>query len=306
MGRSQAGDRLRLLTVFIAVVDACGFAAAARRLGVSPATVTRAIADLEQQLGAQVLVRTTRSIRLTEAGSRYAEDCRRILHRLDQAEAAIKGLPQAADGHLVVAAPASLAGRCMVPIVSSYLARYPEAGITCLFLERDVSIIDEGVDVALRIGSAFDIALQAVPVGVLRQVICAAPCYLGQHGVPHEPNDLRGHHVIGTPAADAQVHWQLRRGAEALAVRLSPRLATNSPDAALQLAVAGLGVARLNHAQVQQALASGALVSVLDGYEPAPLPVNLLHREGRFASSRARAFLDIAVAALRAEPGFQP
>ena len=302
MTRALGADRLHLLTVFVAVVEANGFAGAARKLGISPPAVTRAIAELERQLGVRLLTRTTRVVRVTEVGARYVEDCRRILGNLAEADAAVGGLHREPQGRLTVTAPVLLGAQFITGIVNDYLGRYPQVSVTCLFLDRVVNLMDEGVDVAVRIGELPDSTLQAVRVGQVRRLICASPAYLAAHGVPASPEDLSHHSVIAAATGPGSVEWKLRKAEQAQTLRLSPRLLTTTNDSALAAALNGLGLTRLLSYQVRAHLHSGALVSVLDDYSPPPLPLHLVHREGRYASSKARAFLDLAIERLRAEP----
>lgn len=304
MNRSKAGDRLRLLTVFIAVVDAGGLAAAARRLGVSPATVTRAIAELELQLGTRILTRTTRTIRLTEAGGRYAEDCRQILQRLGDAEAAVKGLHQVPQRHLTVGLPSSLGSQFVTPIVAEYLRRHPEAGATCVWLDRGVS--NDGVDVALRVSAASGAGHQGIAVGRLRHVICASPGYLRQHPAPREPGDLQAHHIIGASWTGTHVEWQLKQPGGDGPARLLPRLVTNDPEATVRLVAEGVGLAQVPLALAHGMLATGVLVTVLDHHEPFPEVLSLQHRRGRGPNALSSAFIDLAVDSLRRQPGVSP
>lgn len=302
MNRVLGADRMHLMTVFVAVVDAAGFAGAARRLDLSPSGVTRAIAELERQLGARLLTRTTRSVRVTEAGERYVQDCRRILARIAEAEAAVKGLHHQPQGHLTLTAPALFGARFITGIVDEYLQRYPKVSASCLFLDRLVNLIEEGVDVAVRIGELPDSTLQAVRVGQVRRMICATPAYLSRCPAPRVPDELQEHSIIAASGGGALTEWRLVQGRQTYGVRLTPRLSTTTNDSALELALKGLGLTRLLSYQVREHLASGALVTVLDDYEPPPLQLNLVHREGRYASSKARAFLDLAIERLRAEP----
>jgi len=302
MTRALGADRLHLLTVFVAVVDANGFAGAARKLGISPPAVTRAIAELERQLGVRLLTRTTRVVRVTEVGARYVEDCRRILVSLAEADAAVSGLHHEPRGRLTVTAPVLLGARFVTGIVNEYLERYPQVSATCLFLDRMVNLMDEGVDVAVRIGELPDSSMQAVRVGQVQRVICAAPAYLERHGRPAAPAELHQHRVVAVVGATSAVEWKLSHQGQPQAMRLSPRLLTTTNDSALAAALNGLGLTRLLSYQVRDHLQSGALVSVLDDFALPPLPLHLVHREGRYASTKARAFLDLAIQRLRAEP----
>jgi DNA-binding transcriptional LysR family regulator len=298
-------DRLHLINIFVAVVDTGGFAGAARKLEVSAPAVTRAINELERHLGVRLLTRTTRVVRVTEDGARYADDCRRILAELAEADAEVSGRHGSPHGRLTLTAPVLFGARFVTPIVTEYLARYPEVSASCWFVDRVVNMIDEGVDVAVRIGELPDSSMQAVRVGRVRRVICAAPAYLRQHGVPQKPADLAAHCIISASAVTPSVEWRLLEQGKPQVVKLQPRLVTTSNDSALAAAVGGFGLARLLSYQVADALRDGRLQSVLGEFEPPELPVHLVHREGRHASQKARAFLDLALERLRAEPALR-
>ncbi|OYV00880.1 MAG: LysR family transcriptional regulator [Burkholderiales bacterium PBB5] len=293
-------DRLHLMTVFVAVVDAAGFAGAARKLGVSPPGVTRAIADLENHLGVRLLTRTTRVVRVTEVGARYVEDCRRILADAAEADEAASGQHSAPRGRLTLTAPVLFGARYVTPVVAEYLQRYPEVTASCWFLDRIVNLMDEGVDIAVRIGDLPDSSMQAVRVGRVRRVVVASPQYLATHGVPLQPEDLQRHSIVSASPVTASSDWRWVRDGQPLVVKLQARMITTSNDSAVAAAVGGLGVTRLMSYQVADELRDGRLQRVLGDFESAPLPVHLVHREGRHASQKARAFLDLAIERLRA------
>lgn len=292
-------DKLHLINVFVAVVDASGFAGAARKLGISPPAVTRAISELEAHLGARLLTRTTRVVRVTEAGARYVEDCRRILAELAEADESVSGLHGAPRGRLTVTAPVLFGALHVTPVMTEYLQRYPEVTASCWFLDRVVNLTDEGVDVAVRIGELPDSSLQAVRVGSVRRVICGAPAYLAAHDEPRQPEDLLGHTLISANAVTPAPEWRFKVEGEVRAVRLAPRMQTTTNDSAIAAAVGGFGLTRLMSYQVDGLVRSGALQLVLEPFERAALPVHLVHREGRHASHKARAFIDLAVERLR-------
>jgi DNA-binding transcriptional LysR family regulator len=293
-------DQLHLITVFVAVVDAGGLAGAARRLGISPPAVTRAVKALESQLGVRLLTRTTRVVRVTEPGARYVEDCRRILAELAEANESVGGMHGAPRGRLTVTAPVLFGARFVTPIVTEYLRRYPDVSVSCWFLDRVVNMMDEGVDVAVRIGELPDSSMQAIHVGHVRRVICGAPRYLERHGVPQRPDDLRRHCIISASAVTPTSEWRLTQDGAPCTVKLQPRLITTSNDSALAAAAGGFGLTRLLSYQVADHLRDGRLATVLDDADPAVLPVHVVHREGRHASPKARAFLDLAIERLRA------
>jgi DNA-binding transcriptional LysR family regulator len=293
-------DRFHLMRTFAAVVDAQGFAGAARRLGVSAPAVTRAIAELEQRLGARLLTRTTRVVRVTDAGERYVDDCRRILAEVDEAEQSAGGVHQAPRGRLTVTAPAMFGGMHVMPLVVDYLRRHPDVTVQCWFVDRIVNLVEEGVDVAIRIGELPDSSAHALRVGAVRRVICASPAYLKKHGRPEQPADLAQHTIIAANALAPAPEWRLRVNGTARAVRVHPRLATTTNDAAIAAAVAGFGLTLVLSYQVADLLRTRKLTAVLEDCEPDPLPVHVVHREGRRAAHKVRAFVDLAVERLRA------
>ena len=293
-------DRLQAMQIFVAVADAQGFAGAARRLGISPPAVTRAVNDLENHLGVRLLTRTTRVVRLTESGARHADDCRRILAELAEADASVTGMHGAPRGPLVVTAPVLFGAMHVTPIVTEYLRRYPEVQAHCLFLDRVVHMLDEGVDVAVRIGELPDSSLQAVRVGQVRRVLCASPAYLAGHGTPQRPEDLEAHTLVRSGGLASEHGWTMRQDGRLRVVKLQPRMFTTTNDSALAAAESGFGVTRLLSYQVAQAVRQGRLRIVLAEHEPPPLPVHVVHREGRHATQRVRAFLDLAIERLRA------
>ena len=294
-------DRFHLITLFVAVVDANGFAGAARKLSISPPAVTRAVNELENHLGLRLLTRTTRTLRVTDAGERYVQDCRRILAEMAEADESVTGLHSAPRGRLTLSAPA-LFGRIFVtPIVTEYLQRYPEVAATCLFLDRVVNLLDEGVDVAIRIGELPDSSLQAVRVGQVRRLICASPAYLKNHGCPLTPDDLHQHAIVSASSVTPHPEWRLVDKGTVRSVRLQARMTTTTNDSAVAAVVGGFGLTRLLSYQVAAHLREGRLQAVLSEYESTPLPVHVVHREGRQASQRVRAFIDLAIERLRSD-----
>ena len=297
-------DKLQLIQTFVAVVDQGGFAGAARAMGVSPPVVTRAINELESRLGVRLLSRTTRVVRVTDAGARYALDCRRILDELSLADEQVCGLHGLPQGQLTLTAPGWFGAKFMAPLVAEYLQRYPGVQVSCLFMDRLVNLVEEGADVALRFGDLPDSSLQAIPVGQMQVVLCAAPAYLERRGLPQSPADLAAHEVVASSVAPG-VDWRFARAGRAFTQRLTPRLTCTTNETAVAAAVAGFGFTQQMLYKVAEPLASGQLQRVLAQFEPAPLPVTLLHREGRLGSTKVRAFLDLAVERLRALPVLQ-
>jgi DNA-binding transcriptional LysR family regulator len=294
-------DQLAAMRVFVAVGETQGFAAAGRRLRLSAPSVTRAIAGLEDHLGARLFHRTTRTVRLTEAGARYLADCRRLLGELDDADASAAGAHAEPRGLLGLTAPIQFGRLHVTPVVLAFLARHPAISVRTVFADRVVDLLDEGLDLAVRIGELPDSSLTAVRVGEVRRVVCAAPRYLRRRGTPRRPADLADHDAITFSAVTATSTWTFGGGQ---VVQPHNRLYINTADVAVAAAVAGHGITRLLSYQVADAVAAGQLTVVLEEHEPPVVPIHVVHREGRRTSARVRAFVDFAVPRLRARrPG---
>ena len=294
-------DRLQAMTTFVAVVDSGGFASAARKLNLSPPVVTRAVAELEERLGLRLLTRTTRVVRVTDAGARFADDCRRILGDIEEAETAAAGTNAAPRGTLTLTAPVLFGHLYVTPILVDYLQRFPEVDAQCLFLDRVVNVVDEGIDVAVRVGELPDSSLQATRVGRVRRVLVASPAYLKAHGAPQRPEALVDHCIVLASAVTPVPEWRFSEAGKPLLQRLHARMRTTSNDSAIAAAVAGLGITRLLSYQVAAHLKTGALQIVLEDFEAAALPVHVVHHEGRRATQKVRSFIDLAVDTLRAD-----
>lgn len=298
-------DRLQAMSAFVTVVDCGGFASAARKLELSPPVVTRAVAELEERLGLRLLTRTTRVVRVTEAGARFADDCRRILAEIDEAEVAASGTHAAARGTLVLTAPVLFGHLYVMPVLVDYLRQCPEVDAQCLFLDRIVNLDEEGVDVAIRIGELPDSSMQAIRVGRVRRVLVASPGYLQAHGLPARPEDLAQHTLISRGGVALEVDWQFVEAGRTSTQHLHARLRTSSNDSAIAAAVAGFGITRLLSYQVAEPLRLGQLQVVLEAFETAALPIHVVHREGRRATQKVRGFIDLAVDTLRAHPALR-
>lgn len=292
-------DRFHLLTVFVAVAEEQSFAAAARKLGMSPPAVTRAVASLEERLAVKLLSRTTRFVRATDAGRRYLEDARRILAELDQADEAAGGINAEPRGHLAVTAPVQFGRLFVLPVVVEYLRRYSSVQVSAIFLDRIVNLLEEGMDVGVRIGALPDSSLQAVQVAKVRRVLCASPNYLSERGQPRVPADLAGHDIISALGISPTTDWKFGEGREQQTQRIRPRLMVTTNDSAIDAALRGFGITRLLSYQIAPYLASGQLQIVLSEFEPTKVPIHVLHREGRYASAKVRSFVDLIVAELR-------
>lgn len=295
-------DRFQLMTVFVAVADEEGFAAGARRLRMSPPAVTRAIAMLEERLGVKLLDRTTRYVRATEAGLRYLDEARRILADVEAVEESVAGGNVVPRGLLTVTAPVLFGRMFVMPGVVEYLDRYPQTEVSAVLLDRSVNLLEEGIDVAVRIGELADSTMRALRVGSVRMVLCASPGYLRRWGTPKTPQDLSEHSTIASIAGSGAFHWRFEMGDGMRPVRVRPRLTVTTNDAAVEAARRGFGITRLLSYQVAPLLAARKLRLLLEAFEPPPWPVHIVHREGRFASAKVRAFIDLMAARLRADP----
>ncbi len=311
-------DQLHLMKVYVAVAEEQGFAAGARRLAMSPPAVTRAVAALEENLGVKLLNRTTRFVRTTESGARYLEDARRILGQVQLANEAAAGINADPAGNLVVTAPVMFGQMFVMPGIVDYLQRYPKTQVDALFLDRVVNMLEEGVDVGIRIGDLPDSTMRAIKVGSVRRILVASPNYLKRHGIVQSPDTLSEHSLISSSAGKLVQEWRfdsplntrdLKAGGrttarstkdKALTIRIQPRLTVTTNDAAIKAACAGFGIARLLSYQVSEQLAKGELKILLENFEPTAMPVQIVHREGRLASAKVRAFIDLMSQRLRA------
>ena len=284
------------MTVFVAVAEEESFAAGARRLGMSPPAVTRAISALEDRLGVKLLNRTTRYVRVTDAGHRYLDDARRIIGELDEADEAAAGINGEPRGHLAVTAPVMFGRLFVIPGIVDYLQRYPDMEVAAVFLDRVVNLLEEGFDVGIRIGELPDSSMRAIKVGQVRRVLCASPGYLAMNGVPNSPSDLAKHKIVAASGVSPVMDWKF---AQDITVKVKPRLTVNSNDAAIEAIQEGLGISRLLSYQVASYVNSGQLQTVLSDYEPKVLPIHVVHREGRYASAKVRTFVDFIVSRLR-------
>ncbi|MBO9878433.1 LysR substrate-binding domain-containing protein [Xanthomonas sp. D-99] len=296
-------DRIQEMTLFAALAEHTSFAGVARHLGISTATVTRTIAQLESRLGVLLVVRSTRTMRFTAAGQQYASDCRRLLAELEDVESRAAGLHALPSGLLTVTAPQMFGALHVTPVVAHFLGRYPAMRARALLVDRVVPLLEEGIDVAIRIGTLPDSSLTAILVGSVRRMVCASPGYLAEHGIPQHPDMLPQHATISTAAAERTPRWAFRLDGRAHEVEVASRLSVSAFNAAIVAAVDGWGLTQVPSYQVRQHLQDGTLVSVLDAFEIAPEPVHVVYVEGRRGSSKVRTFVDECVAALRHDLG---
>lgn len=286
-------DRLDMLRTFVAVADHASFAEAARRLRVSPTAASRAVAALELDLGTPLLRRTTRSVRLTDEGAAYLERCRAALTELDDAALALRGTGALPGGNLVVTAPVTFGRLHILPIATSLLRSHPQLDVELTLIDRIVRLVDEGIDVAVRIGDLSDSSLHALKVAEVRRVLVASPGYLAARGTPVTVPALHDHALISFTEIDRAHEWRFGATGKT-AIRIEPRLTVNTADAAIAAAVDGMGIARVLSYQALEAVASGRLVTLLDEAAPPPAPVHLVYQANRRASVNVRAFIDAA------------
>lgn len=292
-------DRLEAMSLLVAAIEAGSLSGAARRLGMPLATVSRKVSDLESHLRSRLLVRSTRRLALTEAGRSYVEACRRILDEVAEAERAASGEYRAPRGDLVVAAPVVLGRLHVLPIVVEFLKEQPQIDVRLALSDRIAHLLEEHIDVAVRIGELPDSSQVALRVGAIGPVVCASPAYFRARGTPQRPADLAKHDCITFEGIASPGAWSFSGRRQGQPVRVHSRLAVNTAEAAIDAAVAGLGVTRVLSYQAEQALRSGALQLALESYEPPPRPVSLLHAGGRLLPLKLRAFLDYAAPRLR-------
>jgi DNA-binding transcriptional LysR family regulator len=286
-------DRLDAMQAFVAVADLQGFAPAARKLGLSPPAVTRLIAALEDRLGARLLQRTTRQVALTDVGARYLERARRILADVEEAEAAAEGERTKPSGRLVVSAPIGFGRLHVSPVMTAYLARYPEVSGELRLSDRMINLVEDGVDLAVRIGHLADSSLVARHVGEMRRIVVASSAYLKARGEPKAPEAIASHATIQFGATTAPPDWRFVEDGREVRVACTPRFATNSADAAIQYAEQGGGLTRVLAYQAAEAIKGGRLRVVLEKFEQPALPIHIVYPTSRLLSAKVRTFVDL-------------
>lgn len=299
-------DRFEAMSVLLTVVEAGSLSAGARHLRAPLATVSRKVSELEKHLGTRLVIRTSRGLALTDAGRAFVAASRRILENLAQAEREATGEYGALRGELHVTAPIAFGERHVLPVALEFLAGQPEISLRLTLADQQVNLAGEHIDVALRIGHLADSSLIATRVGTVRRVICASPAYLARHGVPQRPEDLAQHHGISFQGFATAPEWRYRRDSAAFAVEPRRRLAVNTTEAAIQAALADLGIIRVLSYQVADEVREGRLQILLPDFSPEPLPVNLLYVEAELLPLKVRSFLDWTIPRLRARMAGHP
>lgn len=292
-------NRLEAMTTLLAVVDAGSLSAASRRMRAPLATISRRISDLEKHLGAQLLLRSNRRLELTDAGRAYVAACRDILASVDHAERAVAGEYLAPRGEIAISAPIVFGRIHLLPVLLEFLKVFPEIDARLTLSDRNAHFLDDQIDVALRIGELPDSALKATRIGAVRRVLCASPAYLQEAGAPAAPKDLASHACISFESMGGAAEWIFRQGKQTIAAPIRSRLVVNTAEAAIDAAMSGLGITRVLSYQVEDALRRGALVTILEAFETAPLPVSLIYPAQGAMPQKLRAFLDFASERLR-------
>ena len=280
-------DHLDSIRVFVAVAQCGSFAGAARRLRMSPSVATRAVAQLEERLAVTLFHRTTRSVRLTDAGAAHLERCIRVIADLDEAERALRGGAAEPRGEMVIAAPIVFGRLHVLPIVTALLRRHAALSVRLVLSDRNAHLAEEGIDVAIRIGELADSSLVARKLGVVRHVVVASPEYLARRPPLERPADLAAHDIVVFEGLGSVSEWQFQTGA----VRIQPRLSVTTAEAAIDAAASGVGITRAFSYQVGDALQAGRLVELLTAFGPPDAPVSALFQAGRSATASVAAFL---------------
>ncbi|RWL79643.1 MAG: LysR family transcriptional regulator [Mesorhizobium sp.] len=292
-------DRLDAMSLFVATVEAGSLSAAAKRAGVPLATVSRKLSELEKHLGTRLLNRSTRRLALTDAGQSYLAACRRILDEVNEAERTAAGEYSSPTGELVITAPVVFGRLHVLPVITDFLAIYPQVDVRLTLSDRITQLVEEHIDLALRIGELPDSAMVAIRVGSIRRIVCASPAYLASHGTPEKPSELAGHNCVTFEGLAAPATWSFGAGKAETTVPVRSRLQVNTAEAAIDAAIAGLGLTKVLSYQADAGVRAGALRVVLEPFEPPPWPVSLVHAGQGRLPMKLRAFLDFAAPRLK-------
>ncbi|GJG99463.1 LysR family transcriptional regulator [Paraburkholderia terrae] len=292
-------DKFREMEVFVAIVDRGSFTGASEKLGMSAPTVSRALNSLETRVGAQLIARTTRSIRPTDAGMFYLEACRRVLDTIADAESNIAAEQSKPAGTLTVSAPVLFGQRFIAPLINAYANSYPDVSVNVVYVDRTTRLIEEGVDIAIRIGHLGDSSVFAVPLGSVSRRTYAAPAYLDALGEPVHPRQLSDHHCVSFTGVTHPLEWLYYENGSRLPVRVRPRMIVDLAPAAVMAAVDRVGITQLLSYQAAPEVLSGSLQRILAAFEPESIPVNLLHVERKGTSMKIRSFVELVTETLR-------
>ncbi len=292
-------DRLESMSILVTVVEAGSMSAAGRRLGMPLATVSRRVSELEAHIKTRLLNRSTRQLTLTDAGRAYVMDCKRILEEVEGAERAASGEYSAPKGNLVITAPIVFGRLHVLPITTAFLKAYPDVDVRLVLVDRLINLLEEHVDLAVRISELPDSGLIATRVGAIRQVVCGSPSYFAEYGTPNNPTELSAHHCVTFEGLMSSEAWIFKMDKSEVSVPVHSRLIVNTAEAAIDAAIAGVGIARVLSYQIADAMRTGTLVLVLQEFEPPPAPVSLVYTSQRLLPLKLRTFLDFAAPRLR-------
>jgi DNA-binding transcriptional LysR family regulator len=299
-------DRLEAMTILLAAVDTGSLSAASRHLRIPLATVSRRVSELEAHLRIRLVLRGSRKLTLTDAGRDYIQSCRRIVEDVAEAERTASGEYRKPQGELIVSAPTTMGRTHALPVAVEFLQAHPEIRMRVQLTDRSVNLLEEHVDVALRIGELPDSSMVAARVGLIRQVLCASPAYLKMRGVPKQPADLVSHDAIAHESQyTTQANWTFPTKGTVQTIKVPSRLVVNTAEAALVAATGGAGIARVFSYQMVDLPKARELVKVLEAYEPPPVPVHLIHPGQRHVPLKLRAFLDYSIPRLRVRLGYK-
>jgi DNA-binding transcriptional LysR family regulator len=298
--KGRAMDRLEAMSIVLAVAEAGSLSAAARRLNTPPATASRKITELEEHLRAKIFDRSTRKLTLTDSGLSYVAALKRIIADLSEADRAAAGEYTKPTGELIVTASVGLGRLHLIPILAEFLRAYPDIDIRLVLADRILSLPEDHVDVALRVGTLPDSRLIALRLGTIRTVVCASPAHLEARGTPRTPDDLAAHDCIISEGFPEPHVWKFVRDGAEVAITVQPRLVVSNLEAACDAARAGIGLTRALSSHVGAVVGAGTLTTVLDEFEPPARPVSFVYAAGRFLPIKLRAFLDFAAPRLRA------
>ncbi len=294
-------DRFDAIRTLLAAVDGGSLSAASRKLGMPMPTVSRKVSELEQHLGTQLVIRTSRKLILTDAGRAFVASSRVVLELLDDAERAASGEYRTPRGNLLVTASILFGKLYVTPIAIEFLAAYPEVNLKLVLADHVIDLVENHVDAAIRIGQLPDSGLIASHIGDIHWVTCASPDYLARRGTPATPEDLENHDCIAFEGLEPGRIWRLGKGDQQTSITIQPRFAGSTADAVIEAAAAGIGICRTTSYQVDAAVREGRLVKVLSEFVPAPLPVHLVHADQGLIPLKLRAFLDFAKPLLKAQ-----
>lgn len=294
-------DRLEAMSILIAAVETGSLSAAGRKLGTPLPTISRKVAELEAYLHTRLLVRSTRRLILTDSGAAYVAACKQILEQVGEAERTASGEYNAPKGDLIITAPVVFGRLHVLPAINDFLSHFPDINVRLVLSDRNVNLIDDHVDMAVRIGPLPDSSMVATRVGSVRRVVCGSPAYFADHGVPKAPADLSGVSCVTFDVLASATSWSFSMpGSNAeQTVAIRSRLSVNTAEAAIDAAVAGVGLTRVLSYQAAKAIEQGKLVAVLEEFEPEPMPVSLAHAGQGLLPLKMRSFLDFVAPRLR-------